>query len=121
LRRSKLLEQRNIIGNDKNENLAKKFLYNKIETNKTFLNILMKPEYEEYEELILKINGKPYLIKIPKGNVKGYSQALAIIHYKLEHTSPPQKRGRKRIYKDARERKKAFIERHKPQLVKTVA
>ena len=81
----------------------------------------MKPEYEKYDEIKLKIRGKHYLIKVPKGDVKGYSQALARIHYKLEHTSPPQKRGRKIIYKEARERKQAFIERHKPQLVKTVA
>lgn len=72
-----------------------------MEVDKTFLNILMRPEYKDYEELTLKIHGKPYVVKIPKGNVKGYSQALGRIHYKLEHTSPPQKRGRKRIYKDA--------------------
>jgi len=92
-----------------------------MEVDKTFFNILMRHEYKDYQELTLKIHGKPYLVKIHKGNVKGYSQAVGRIHYKLEHTSPPQKRGRKRIYKDAKQRKKAFIERHKSQLVKTVA
>ena len=29
-------------------------------------------------------------------------QLEEFIIYKLEHTSPPQKRGRKRIYRDAR-------------------
>ena len=92
-----------------------------MEVDKTLLNILMRPEYKEYEELTLKVRGKSYIVKIPKGNVKGYSQALGRIHYKLEHTSPPQKRGRKIIYKDARERKQAFIERRKAQFVKSVA
>ena len=52
-----------------------------MEVDKTFLNILMRPEYKYYEELTLNIHGKPYLVKIPKGNVKGYSQALGRIHY----------------------------------------
>ena len=61
-----------------------------MEADKTFLKIRMRLEYKEYEELTLNIHGIPYLVKIPKGNVKGYSQTLGRIHYKLEHTSPPQ-------------------------------
>ena len=52
-----------------------------MEVDKTFFNILMRHEYKDYQELTLKIHGKPYLVKIHKGNVKGYSQAVGRIHY----------------------------------------
>ena len=57
------------------------------------------------------VRGKPFLVKIPMiENNSLYLHALATakIHYRLEHTSPTKKRGRKKAYKDISERNHAY-------------
>jgi hypothetical protein len=78
--------------------------------NKDYLNILVKPD-KEYKELIVNVKGKKYIVKIPIENVT-YFRSLVNhrIEYKVEHPSP-QKRGRKKIYKDRKEQNHAYYMR----------
>jgi hypothetical protein len=92
-----------------------------METDKRFLNILCKPEYDAdgYKEVVIHINKKPYLVKIPYQDIKSCIIAQNMIRYRLAehiHTSPPKKRGRKRIYTDAKARRQAFIQRRRTRL-----
>jgi hypothetical protein len=70
------------------------------EINITFQNILVSSKYNtnDYREVVMKINKKSYLVKIPNDDIASCITSNNIIRYRLEHTIPPKKRGRKRIY-----------------------
>jgi hypothetical protein len=73
-----------------------------MDLNKKFYDIIVKPEYKDYKYICIKIRGYPYLVRMPENTGKAYKElrelATQKIHYRLEHTSPPQKRGAKRKY-----------------------
>ena len=94
----------------------------KMEADKTFINILCKPEFDVdgYKEVVISVNKKRYFVKIPYQNISSYIKAMNMIRYRTtEHirTSPPKKRGRKKIYSSDDERRKAYIERRKNGLL----
>ena len=88
--------------------------------DKTFLSILVSPKYDSdgYKEVVIHINKKSYLVKIPYQDIKSCITAQNMIRYRLtEHIhSPPKKRGRKRIYPDANARRQAFVQRRRLRL-----
>ena len=88
-----------------------------MEADKSFLDIVVSKEYKVYSETKIHIDGKVYLVKIPVENVRAYVTAQNKIRYKVEHTSPPRKRGRKKIYVTDDERRQAFIARRKNGLL----
>ena len=85
--------------------------------DKSFLDIVVSKDYKVYSETIMYIDGKNYLVKIPVENVGSYITAQNKIRYKVEHTIPPRKRGRKKIYVTDDERRQAFIARRKNGLL----
>ena len=85
--------------------------------DKSFLDIVVSKDYKVYSETIMYIDGKNYLVKIHVENVGSYITAQNKIRYKVEHTSPPRKRGRKKIYDTDDERRQAFIARRKNGLL----
>ena len=87
------------------------------ELDKSFLDIVVSKDYKVYSETKIHIDGKDYLVKIPVENVRAYITARNKIRYKVEHTSPPRKRGRKKIYATDDERRQAYIERRKNGLL----
>ena len=71
-----------------------------MEQSKKFYDILVKPEYKEYNEVWMMIRHQPYLVRVPVID-KPYNELRELatnkIRYRLEHPSP-QKRGAKRKY-----------------------
>jgi hypothetical protein len=55
--------------------------------DKTFINIMCKPEYdaEGYKEVLINMYGKQYLVKFPLKNVKSYMTSHNKIRYRVEH------------------------------------
>ena len=97
-----------------------------IDIDKKFLNILVSPKYDSdgYKEVVICINKKSYLVKIPYQDIKSCITSQNMISYRLvehTHTSPPKKRGRKRIYPDANARRQAFIQRRRLRLAQSCA
>src|SRR5271157_4588168 len=97
-----------------------------MELSKKFYDILVKPEYKEYNEVCMIIRRQPYLGRMPvtdKPYIELRELATAKIHYRLEHPSP-QKRGAKRKYqyKDKYEANRIYQEIWKAkQLAKACA
>ena len=83
------------------------------ELDKSFIDIVVSKDYKVSNETKMHIDGKNYLVKIPVENVRSYITAQNRIRYGVEHTSPPQKRGRKKINASDAERRQAYIERRK--------
>ena len=48
---------------------------------KTFINILCKPKYDAdgYKEVVINVNKKPYLVKIPYQDISSYITAMNMI------------------------------------------
>ena len=61
-----------------------------MEADKTFLNILVPPKYDDdgYKEVPINIHGRQYIVNITLQNVKTCISAQNKIHYRVEHTSP---------------------------------
>ena len=76
----------------------KVFIIVKMEQTKKFYDIIVKPEYKEYNDVWIMVKRQPYLVRLPVID-KTYLRELAIgkIHYRLENPSP-KKRGAKRKY-----------------------
>ena len=95
----------------------------KMQSDRTFIDILVAPKYDTdgYKEVVIHINKKPYLVKVPYQDISSYITAMNMIRYRsTEHThSPPKNRGRKRIYPDANARRQAFIQRRRERLAQT--
>ena len=90
-----------------------------MEVDKSFVNILVSPQYNVYKEVIVTINKKQYPVKIHLENVKSYISAQNKIRYRLVehiHTTPPKKRGRNKIYPDGNARRQAYIERRRARI-----
>ena len=87
-----------------------------MELDKSFIDVVVSKDYKVYSETIIYVDGKNYLVKIPVENVRTYITAQNKIRYRVEHTSPPRKRGRKKIYASDDERRQAYIERRRKGL-----
>lgn len=95
-----------------------------MEVDTRFKDILVSSEFKEYTDYCMIVRGKPFLIKFPVGveNTRYYhALANSKVFYKLEHTSPPKKRGRKKKYVDRSEANHAYYERRKSRIAQTVA
>ena len=92
-----------------------------MEADKTFLNILLSPKYNEYKEVIVSVLKKQYAVKIHTENIKSIMNAQSLIRYRMERNYSPHQRGRNKIYPNAESRRKAFIERRRNVLLKTTA
>ena len=66
--------------------------------DKSFINIMCKPEYdaEGYKEVLFKMYGKQYVVKVPLKNVKSFQTAQNKIRYRVEHS--PKKEEVNRNY-----------------------
>ena len=95
----------------------------KMEADRTFINILVSSKYDAdgYKEVVIHINKKSYLVKVPYQDISSYITAMNMIRYRsTEHThNPLKKRGRKIIYPDANARRQAFIQRRTARLAQT--
>ena len=88
------------------------------EPDKTFIDIVVSENYHAYSDTIIHVNKKKYLVRIPVEDVRLYLTALNKIRYRLDHTIPPNKRGRKKVYSSDDERRQAYIERRRKGLLK---
>ena len=88
-----------------------------MEIDDTFINIVASENYKTYADTVIYIDGKNYRVRIPTENVGLYLTAQNRIRYRVEkpkkQTSPPRKRGRKKIYDSDEERRNAYIERRR--------
>ena len=87
------------------------------EPDKTFIDIVVSENYHAYSDTIIHVNKKKYLVRIPVEDVRLYLTALNKIRYRLEHTTPPHKRGRKKVYSSDDERRQAYIARRRKGLL----
>lgn len=46
-----------------------------MDADKIFLDILVSDQYKDYNEVVIMVNKKAFLVKIPLENIKAYANA----------------------------------------------